>query len=155
MIDPDFGDFARQPASQTRDRVTTGLALVSFVSGCLGFLFCLSPCLYFLTLPFGLGSVVAVVAGHWALSRMKWSADIRGGRLAMLGLRMGYGQILMAVVAIAFSIITSFIQNPPPFFERDPLPSPAQKLRRGSGSEGSTSTGGPVFRDLGESAGRK
>jgi len=56
-------------------------AILSLVFGCIGFVFC------------GVGSVVAIVSGHVARSRLARGAGAKGKALAMTGLLMGYAQL--------------------------------------------------------------
>lgn len=82
-------------ASSTPSVPTSRLALVSLVSGVLGW--SLLP---------GLGSVLAIVAGHAARSRIAASNDRIGGRrLAVAGLALGYSFVITAATLAASVIL--------------------------------------------------
>src|SRR5262249_3434148 len=86
---------------------TSGKAIGSLVCGCLFFLF---------PVP-----VAAIVLGHMALSEIRKSAGrLKGERIAILGLAMGYlGAVLIPLILIAAAIVipsllrTRMVRNEP------------------------------------------
>ena len=76
-------------------RTTSPLAIISLVSGILGWTF----------LPL-LGSIVAVITGHIARGEIRRAPDrLEGDGLAIGGLILGYASILMAVFAVIAFIL--------------------------------------------------
>ncbi len=71
-------------------RTTSALAIISLVSGILGWTL----------LPF-LGSIVAVVTGHLARGEIRRAPDrLEGDGMAVAGLVLGYAAIVMAVLVV-------------------------------------------------------
>jgi type II secretory pathway pseudopilin PulG len=90
---PVFGNFSAQPAAMAVKSGTSGLAITSLVSGILGFV------------SLGVGSIVAIITGHLALSEIKKSIGAIGGKgMAVAGLILGYSFICLTVLAIIASL---------------------------------------------------
>ena len=71
-------------------RTTSAMAIVSLVSGILGW-----------TLLPLLGSIVAIITGHLSRSEIRRAPDrLEGDGLAIAGLILGYAAIVMAVFAV-------------------------------------------------------
>ena len=78
------------PAQQTR---TNGLAIASMVLGILWM--------------YWIGSILAVVFGHRAISQIDHSAGLEGGRgMATAGLVLGYIGVVTAVIFFVVAIVT-------------------------------------------------
>ncbi|NLW96548.1 DUF4190 domain-containing protein [Luteimonas wenzhouensis] len=76
----------------TPPRQTSPLAIVSLVSGILGWS----------VLPW-LGSIVAIVTGHLARGEIGRSPErLEGGGLALAGLILGYSMLILTVLGLAF-----------------------------------------------------
>jgi len=76
-------------------RQTSTLAIVSLVSGILGWL----------PLPI-LGSIVAIVTGHLARAEIRREPErLDGDGLAIGGLLLGYGSLLLAVAAVVMILV--------------------------------------------------
>jgi len=91
---PNQPPSAAKPASQT-----STLAIVSLVAGILGWLI----------LPL-IGSLIAIVTGHMAKSRIRESmGQLTGDGLATAGLVLGYLQIMLIVVPICLIVLLALM----------------------------------------------
>ena len=76
-------------------RATSATAVVSLVFGVLTL--CVLPLL---------GEIVAIVCGHLARGEIRRSqGGMEGGGLAMTGLVLGYGQIVLGVCLLAYLLV--------------------------------------------------
>ena len=75
-------------------RRTSTLAIISLVAGIAG----LFP------LPV-LGSIVAIVTGHLARGEIRREPDMEGDGMAVAGLVLGYGSLLLALSAVAMLLL--------------------------------------------------
>ena len=82
-------------ATPPAHRTTCATAVVSLVFGILAW--CVLPLV---------GAIVAIVCGHLARGEIRRSqGSMEGGGLAVAGLVLGYGQIVLGVFLLAFLMI--------------------------------------------------
>ncbi len=78
----------------TPPRLTSSLAIISLISGILGW-----------TLAPILGSLVAIVTGHLARKEIRRDPSLGGDSLAVVGLVLGWVAVLGALLAVAVLIL--------------------------------------------------
>ncbi len=79
----------------TPPRQTSSLAIVSLVSGLLGW-----------TLVPLIGSIVAIITGHMARSEIRRAPDrIEGDGLALAGLILGYTMLVLGTIGIILALV--------------------------------------------------
>jgi hypothetical protein len=92
---PPASPYASSGAPATAARQTNALALVSLISGILGWTL----------VPF-LGSVVAIITGHMARAELRRNPDTQeGDGLAIAGLVMGWAMVAIVVLAVLLIVL--------------------------------------------------
>ena len=102
-LDPTGGPHPRSAPAGVAGPVSSGqtnaLAVISLVAGLTGFS----------VLPL-IGSIIAVVTGHLALSRIRDSGD-GGAALAKAGLWLGYVAIALAALAVTTVLVFVVVRS--------------------------------------------